>query len=573
MKKTIIKIIIQIALIIAILIIPIVKVILENQSGNTIENREIVFDVNQYRVEVEDTFDLHFSAKNTHINLKSLIQATYKSKITGLEIDGKEKVPTLNYTLNNNSNKEVTNHIKVNYGLEESNIKKYTDLTCLTINLYNSHIDYMKNIDVQFHFEKPTQIFEVENGDHFGKIIPEKISDTEYIFHIDKANVMKNTNINVLFDSTVTDRGILKNQNYKKQTEMDKQEFIEKSTYIPILFFSIVFMVVSYMIYFIFVDKKQKISNMRREWEDLIPPALAETIVDGKVGAKELIMTVITDLITRGNIEVINNEAIVLKNRQNLSEYEQKIVGIIFEEGKQIYFSQFKDIFVKINSKTKEIYQAIEEIKDGIIEELTYKGLLSKKKKTIINIIRKCMIMNIVVILLTISGLIFSVQTIFPFLIIMVIIMFIFKSKKKTFFEKMDEINHSRSSTKLKMMIVTFCIIIIIGMVWYINMVPVGNSIFMIIMILEIIFIIKTKKQFLTSKGREEKRRILELKKYLEEYSIMEERDLQDIIIWDKYLAYATAFGIPNKITKKIYEDYMNMNITLQKIEKIIKII
>lgn len=183
------------------------------------------------------------------------------------------------------------------------------------------------------------------------------------------------------------------------------------------------------------------------------------------------------------------------------------------------------------------------------------------------------MIMNVVVILLTISGLIFSVQTIFPFLIIMVIIMFIFKSKKKTFFEKMDEINHSRSSTKLKMMIVTFCIIIIIGMVWYINMVPVGNSIFMIIMILEIIFIIKTKKQFLTSKGREEKRRILELKKYLEEYSIMEERDLQDIIIWDKYLAYATAFGIPNKITKKIYEDYMNMNITLQKIEKIIKII
>ena len=120
---------------------------------------------------------------------------------------------------------------------------------------------------------------------------------------------------------------------------------------------------------------------------------------------------------------------------------------------------------------------------------------------------------------------------------------------------------------------IMFGIFMVLCILLNIRKAPVWNLIFMIIILLDLLFVFMTKKQFLTRKGKEERRKILELKKYIEEYSIMEERDLQDTILWDKYLAYATAFGIPNKVTKKVYEEYMNANILLQTIEKIIKIL
>ena len=59
-------------------------------------------------------------------------------------------------------------------------------------------------------------------------------------------------------------------------------------------------------------------------------------------------------------------------------------------------------------------------------------------------------------------------------------------------------------------------------------------------------------------------------KNYINDYSLIRNRDLESVIIWDKYLAYATAFGIPNKITNSIYEKWYNLNINLQVVEKIL---
>ena len=60
------------------------------------------------------------------------------------------------------------------------------------------------------------------------------------------------------------------------------------------------------------------------------------------------------------------------------------------------------------------------------------------------------------------------------------------------------------------------------------------------------------------------------LKKYLIDYSLIEQRDLDGLIIFDDYLIYATAFGIPSKITSKISEKLLNLNIKLQVISKIL---
>ena len=60
------------------------------------------------------------------------------------------------------------------------------------------------------------------------------------------------------------------------------------------------------------------------------------------------------------------------------------------------------------------------------------------------------------------------------------------------------------------------------------------------------------------------------IKNYINDYSLLKNRALESVIIWDKYLAYATAFGIPNKITNSIYEGWYNLNINLQVIEKML---
>ncbi len=74
----------------------------------------------------------------------------------------------------------------------------------------------------------------------------------------------------------------------------------------------------------------------------------------------------------------------------------------------------------------------------------------------------------------------------------------------------------------------------------------------------------------LTKEGKEEQLKLVELKNYINDYSLIRNRDLESVIIWDKYLAYATAFGIPNKITNSIYEKWYNLNINLQVVEKIL---
>ena len=58
------------------------------------------------------------------------------------------------------------------------------------------------------------------------------------------------------------------------------------------------------------INNKKKTTNYRRDTSDLVSPILAEAIIDGKIGLKELIMTTIVELNIRGNIHFINNNTL-----------------------------------------------------------------------------------------------------------------------------------------------------------------------------------------------------------------------------------------------------------------------
>lgn len=76
----------------------------------------------------------------------------------------------------------------------------------------------------------------------------------------------------------------------------------------------------------------------------------------------------------------------------------------------------------------------------------------------------------------------------------------------------------------------------------------------------------------LTENGIKELNEIFGLRKFLEEYSLISERDIEDITIWENYLIYACLFGISKKLLKtlkKLYPDkiaqieQLNTNIDL----------
>lgn len=51
-----------------------------------------------------------------------------------------------------------------------------------------------------------------------------------------------------------------------------------------------------------------------------------------------------------------------------------------------------------------------------------------------------------------------------------------------------------------------------------------------------------------TQKSKEEKERLQGLKKYLQDYSLIHKREILEIYLWEKYLAYATIFNINHNI-------------------------
>ena len=66
----------------------------------------------------------------------------------------------------------------------------------------------------------------------------------------------------------------------------------------------------------------------------------------------------------------------------------------------------------------------------------------------------------------------------------------------------------------------------------------------------------QNKIAILTQKGTEEQEQWKALVRFIEEYSMLEEREIPELAIWEKYLVYATAFGIADKAIEQMKAKY-----------------
>lgn len=81
------------------------------------------------------------------------------------------------------------------------------------------------------------------------------------------------------------------------------------------------------------------------------------------------------------------------------------------------------------------------------------------------------------------------------------------------------------------------------------------------ILICEVLLFITTKHiNVLTEEGEIERQQWKGLKKYMEDFSLLNEKDIPDLELWEKYLVYATAFGISDKVIEQLKVVYPHFN-------------
>lgn len=50
------------------------------------------------------------------------------------------------------------------------------------------------------------------------------------------------------------------------------------------------------------------------------------------------------------------------------------------------------------------------------------------------------------------------------------------------------------------------------------------------------------------------------LKKYMEDFSMLDRREVPELVIWEKYLVFATVFGVADKVIKQLKIVYPNLD-------------
>lgn len=78
-----------------------------------------------------------------------------------------------------------------------------------------------------------------------------------------------------------------------------------------------------------------------------------------------------------------------------------------------------------------------------------------------------------------------------------------------------------------------------------------------------LIYFITSKINRFTQEGYDKSEEWKGLKKYMEDYSLLNEKEIPDITLWEHFLVYATAFGIADKVIKQfkiVYPNYDDMD-------------
>ena len=138
------------------------------------------------------------------------------------------------------------------------------------------------------------------------------------------------------------------------------------------------------------------------------------------------------------------------------------------------------------------------------------------------------------------------------------------KLSKKGIIDKDNFKNYKKVNNRLGVYIFIAILVIIFQFSFTLLPNSIINIIKITIIVLAIVNIILTKQELkriavYTQEGVDESAKWKGLKKYMKEISLLKEKEVPDIVIWEKFLVYATVFGISDKVLKQLKVVYPNI--------------
>ena len=497
---------------------------------NILDNKILCEDVILFNMHSREELKYKFFQEYDYLNnTKLYINNSDNFYSTSLKMDLLKGYINIDKRLLNDlkiTDKNVS--IKLTYELDLDYITRYTNTDVLPLYMDLENIDYLNNLTINLNSNYTITNLTVDNAE---------ISKTKDGYAVNMNNINKSDDMNILFNMNTylsnTINSDYVNPNILKETE--EYDYINERIYILVIIITIS---VILLILSLIINNQKKTTDYRRDTSNLISPILAEAIIDGKIGLKELIMTTIVELNIRGNINIINNDTLELVSYDNLEIYEQSIVNLLFKN-KTIKFSDINNTFANSNKSTIQFTQKMSLIKECLLEKIYSMNIFSKGLTFLNKAIGLCTILisiNMPQILLNNSS---SMKKFF-FILSLLITFYYIKSNigKKTIREEIITNNKRRTVIDIRivfLLILTVFIIISTS----INVAKYHIIFFMFTLLaicLNIYIAYHSQGIILTKEGKEEQLKLVELKNYINDYSLIRNRDLESVIIWDKYL-------------------------------------
>lgn len=102
----------------------------------------------------------------------------------------------------------------------------------------------------------------------------------------------------------------------------------------------------------------------------------------------------------------------------------------------------------------------------------------------------------------------------------------------------------------------------VIDLILALPMSGIFTAVIVLLIVIDLIIagVARNKIDVYTQEGIDEQEKWKAFKKYMEDFSLLKEKDVPDLILWEKYLVYATAFGIADKVIKGLKNVYPEYN-------------
>ena len=313
-----------------------------------------------------------------------------------------------------------------------------------------------------------------------------------------------------------------------------------------------------------------------RDPDNLIEPYLLESLFDHKTDPNDFISTCIVYLVYKGNIKNIDNDKITLNSIEGISDIEKNMLDILFSNkeldksglekyvGKTVSITSIND---RINNElyySDFFYHRFRYIQKLIKAQLIQDGIISDKWNKALGIIKtisKYFVFLVLLLFVFIEGVIVKNDA---YTNVMGMILMSY-----TFFAIVNTLSGIRivgvNKTSPKSIFILKVIEIVIIAVFFQNpqnaKLPLILFIALIIAELLSMIILKlTDECIYTEKGKQELKKAKMFRIFLVQYSLISQRDIDGVVVYDKYLVYATAFGIPSNITRRINKYLIGVN-------------